>query len=204
MQQTGTLKKFFAEKGFGFIAPDNGSPDMFAHKRAFSGNEAAIAEGAKVSFVSEVEDRTGKPKATTWSILDAGAGGMAQFGMPAPDYGGLAAASFGAMARAAASPYGMPGMAMPGMMQMGAPGLPLGWEQVADPSTGKPYYCNRATGESSWTIPVAAAPAPVMAPAPVFAVGLPAGWEQANDPASGKPYYFNRATNETKWDPPLA
>jgi len=208
MQRTGTLKKFFAEKGFGFIASDDGSPDMFAHKHALlGGNEAAIVEGAKVSFVSEIEARTGKPKAAKWSILDAGGSGSAPGSVAAFDYGGLAAASFGAVAAAAAgrvSPYGMPGMTMPGMMPMATAGLPLGWEQVSDPATGKPYYCNKATGESSWTIPVAAAPAPVMAPAPVPAAGLPAGWEQADDPASGKPYYFNRATNETRWDPPAA
>lgn len=206
MQRTGTLKKFFPEKGFGFIACDDGSPDLFAHKHALKGaHETAIVDGVKVSFISEVEARTGKPKASTWNILDGGAGFAAALGgMAAPDYGGLAAASFGAVR---ASPYGMPGMPMQGMM--GTPGLPPGWEQVSDPATGNPYYCNRATGESSWTIPAAAAPAPfaaapapVMAPAPVPAVTLPPGWEQTNDPTSGKPYYFNRATSETRWEPP--
>jgi len=223
--QTGTLKKFFEEKGFGFIQPDNGSPDLFAHKRALSGgNEAAIREGSKVTFLTEIEDRTGKPKASTWSIIDGGAaqalgamaGAMGAMGGVAPDYGALAAASFGAFGMPAGhnqfSPYG----AMGAMAPMMPAGLPPGWEQVADPTTGKPYYCNRATGESSWTVPVGAAPAMTMMPAmapvaampmPTFAAEtptLPAGWESAADPSSGKPYYFNRATGETKWEIPTA
>jgi hypothetical protein len=31
----------------------------------------------------------------------------------------------------------------------------VGWEQALDPESGKYYYCNRATGESRWTPPVA-------------------------------------------------
>merc|ERR1712127_631818 len=102
------------------------------------------------------------------------------------------------------SPYGLgaiSGMGMP-------TGLPVGWEQVADPTTGNPYYCNRATGESSWTVPIAPAVAPsVFQPPPVAAAeaaSLPAGWESASDPSSGKPYYYNRATGETKWETPTA
>lgn len=195
----GTLKKFFGEKGFGFIAPADGSSDLFAHKRALQGDESAILEGCQVSFESEIEERTGKPKARTWSIISGGLPpGMAMAGLPG--YGAVAAAAANA---ASFSPYGvMPGM-MPGI---GMPtGLPPGWEQVSDPTTGNPYYCNRATGESSWTVPVAAAPvvAPV-APVPAVVPGLPPGWEAANDPASGKTYYFNRATGATTWEIPAS
>jgi len=209
---TGTIKRFFLEKGFGFIKPDDGSPDLFAPKRTFIGQEELIREGAKVSFESEIEDRSNKPKASTWQIIDGGAaaalGGAAPAFGAMPVFGGMPA--YGAVPGyqpQAFMPYGMPAAMPAAMPAYGAPALPPGWESAPDPASGKPYYFNRATGETSWT-PPAAAPAAAPAPAPVAPVAaapaLPPGWEAAPDPATGKQYYFNRATGETSWTPPAA
>jgi cold shock protein len=51
--QTGTVKWFNDAKGFGFIAPDDGSPDVFAHYSAVTGSGfRSLKEGQKVSFTT--------------------------------------------------------------------------------------------------------------------------------------------------------
>jgi CspA family cold shock protein len=48
---TGTVKWFNAEKGFGFIAPDDGSADVFAHYSAIASNGyKSLDENQKVEF----------------------------------------------------------------------------------------------------------------------------------------------------------
>jgi len=50
-RQSGTVKWFNDEKGFGFITPENG-PDLFVHFRAIEGNGfKSLKEGQRVSFV---------------------------------------------------------------------------------------------------------------------------------------------------------
>ncbi|RMU43941.1 hypothetical protein ALP29_00848 [Pseudomonas syringae pv. avii] len=51
-RQSGTVKWFNDEKGFGFITPESG-PDLFVHFRAIQGNGfKSLKEGQKVTFVS--------------------------------------------------------------------------------------------------------------------------------------------------------
>ena len=48
---TGTVKWFNVEKGFGFIAPDDGSADVFAHYSAIaSSGFRSLEENQRVEF----------------------------------------------------------------------------------------------------------------------------------------------------------
>ena len=52
-RQSGTVKWFNDEKGFGFITPESG-PDLFVHFRAIQGSGfKSLKEGQTVSFVAE-------------------------------------------------------------------------------------------------------------------------------------------------------
>jgi len=50
--QTGTVKWFNESKGYGFIAPDDGGKDLFAHFREIQGGTGfkTLAENARVQF----------------------------------------------------------------------------------------------------------------------------------------------------------
>jgi len=51
---TGTVKWFNSEKGYGFIAPDDGSADLFAHFSAIAGDGfKELREDQKVEFDAE-------------------------------------------------------------------------------------------------------------------------------------------------------
>jgi cold shock protein len=51
VKQTGTVKWFNDAKGFGFIEPDEGGPDVFAHFSAIEMDGfRTLKQGGKVSF----------------------------------------------------------------------------------------------------------------------------------------------------------
>lgn len=58
---TGTVKFFNDQKGFGFIAPDDGSTDVFVHVSALQrSGMASLSEGQKVEFTTAIDERKGK------------------------------------------------------------------------------------------------------------------------------------------------
>lgn len=62
----GTVKWFNAQKGFGFIQPDDGGKDVFVHISAVErAGMGSLAEGQKISY--EVTMDRGKPAATNLS-----------------------------------------------------------------------------------------------------------------------------------------
>ena len=59
---TGTVKWFNATKGFGFIQPEEGGPDVFVHISAVEkAGMRSLAEGQKISF--EIVTERGKQAA---------------------------------------------------------------------------------------------------------------------------------------------
>ena len=65
---TGICKWFNAAKGFGFITPDAGGDDLFAHFSAISGNGfKELKEGQKVSF-DVVQGQKGKQAANIIAV----------------------------------------------------------------------------------------------------------------------------------------
>jgi cold shock protein len=62
--QTGTVKWFNSQKGFGFIQPDAGGTDVFVHISAVErAGMSGLNEGQKISFDVEKDQRSGKQSA---------------------------------------------------------------------------------------------------------------------------------------------
>ena len=65
---TGTVKWFNADKGFGFITPEDGSKDVFAHFSAINSNGfRSLNENDRVEF--ETQDGPKGPQAANITVL---------------------------------------------------------------------------------------------------------------------------------------
>lgn len=60
----GTVKWFNATKGFGFIQPDQGGPDVFVHISAVERSTlGSLQEGQQIAYEVERDQRSGKMSA---------------------------------------------------------------------------------------------------------------------------------------------
>ena len=61
---TGTVKWFNGQKGYGFIQPDNGGADIFVHISAVEKSGLrGLNEGQKVSYEVQKDPKSGKNSA---------------------------------------------------------------------------------------------------------------------------------------------
>jgi len=64
MRQTGTVKFYNSQKGYGFIKPDTGGNDVFVHVTAVERSGIGeLNEGMRISFETEPDKRGKGPKA---------------------------------------------------------------------------------------------------------------------------------------------
>ena len=64
MTQTGVVKFFNTDKGYGFIKPDDGSGDIFVHVTAVEqAGLRALNEGQKIAYEIEPDKKGKGPKA---------------------------------------------------------------------------------------------------------------------------------------------
>ena len=61
--KTGVVKFYNSQKGFGFIAPDDGGKDVFVHATALeAAGMRGLVEGQKISFDVESDRRGGEDR----------------------------------------------------------------------------------------------------------------------------------------------
>jgi cold shock protein len=61
---TGTVKFFNTSRGYGFIAPEGGGPDVFLHVSALeAAGIRSVSEGDRLSFDAVMDPRKGKTNA---------------------------------------------------------------------------------------------------------------------------------------------
>ena len=81
----GTVRRWTNDRGFGFIAPEDGGEDLFCHFSNIVGGNALIQDG-QVEFVKVYDDRKGKERAeqvtgTGVTTNEGGGGGGMGMGM---------------------------------------------------------------------------------------------------------------------------
>jgi len=66
---TGILKKYDADRGFGFITPDGGGSDVFVHVSTAERDGVQLRQGMRLSFDMGQDRKTGKSRAENLRAL---------------------------------------------------------------------------------------------------------------------------------------
>ena len=70
MSQQGNVKFYNAERGYGFIKPDDGGRDIFVHVTAVEqAGLNSLNEGQRVAFEIEADKKGKGPKAVDLSLI---------------------------------------------------------------------------------------------------------------------------------------
>lgn len=69
MHRTGRVKTWNAERGYGFVEPDDGGRDVFIHISALPDDLDGLEPGTSVRFEDGISPRDGKPCGTHVAVL---------------------------------------------------------------------------------------------------------------------------------------
>jgi cold shock protein len=69
--QTGTIKNWMVDRGFGFVRPDQSGPDIFVHVKNVEGRPSELFCGDRVQFDIGTNPRSGKPEAQNVRVVEA-------------------------------------------------------------------------------------------------------------------------------------
>lgn len=71
-RERGVMLRWQADKGFGFIQPDDGGDDVFCHVTGLVDGEGSARDGDTVTFLREFNDRRGKDQAVSVRMASGG------------------------------------------------------------------------------------------------------------------------------------
>lgn len=66
----GTVVTWIPGSAYGFISPHDGGADLFAHVTALNDSIDGLRVGQRVSFDSQVDQRTGKQRAINVEVME--------------------------------------------------------------------------------------------------------------------------------------
>lgn len=91
---SGTVKAWIEEKGFGFVTPSSGGPDVFVHRNQLTDGQALL-QGAQVTFECRYNPSRAKYEATSCSGASMGGAGVSAAATAVAPGGGFVAAGKG-------------------------------------------------------------------------------------------------------------